>query len=224
MRFSRGTPTPQFRENSRESGARSLRKGSQRFDPPRGHSPFRGLKCRAAWFATGVAFQRHRPSGAAAGGGVPGAARSRLQAGVQGAGLGQQPSGAAGSGAAAAFRGAGAVAAQRGHVAGLFQGGVLSRGHCQGRHGAAFRGKTGQNAGLGAHPGGLFGGGWGRQRDPGRGGAGWRGAGSTAVCRGEKATQTPLPTGSRSGSPPGFSRTRYIGRPFSGRLFLSSKS
>lgn len=77
-------PPPNFAKIHARVGRGRLERAPRDSIPPRGHIHFRGLKCPAARFATGVAFRRHRPSGAAAGGGVPGAARSRLQAGVPG--------------------------------------------------------------------------------------------------------------------------------------------
>ena len=138
-------PPPNFAKIHARVGRGRLERAPRDSIPPRGHSHFRGLKCRAARFATGVAFRRHRPSGAAAGGGVPGAARSRLQAGVPGGRAWPAAVGRCRLGGSSRLSGAGAGAAQRGHVAGLFQDGVLPGGAWR-----LFGAKTGKTRGLGA--------------------------------------------------------------------------
>lgn len=183
-------PPPNFAKIHARVGRGRLERAPRDSIPPRGHSHFRGLKCRAARFATGVAFRRHRPSGAAAGGGVPGAARSRLQAGVPGGRAWPAAVGRCRLGGSSRLSGAGAGAAQRGHVAGLFQGGVLPGDVARGGTGRLFGAKPGKTRGLGRTPAAFSGAAGGGSAI--RGAAGLGGAAREAQrCAGAKKLRKP---------------------------------
>ena len=231
------TPTPEFRENSRERGARSPAYRSQRFDPPLpGHrlSPSKAGKCTRA---RGVS---RGESGAWSAGGRHGAARhtrGRTARGAEGVACLERAANSAARRRAAPLGRSGATWRQRrgfcrsrgngpGGQPGPTWGQIWAAVGLPGRF-QTFRGRfTSKNAektGAGGrkretarHRRGLF---------PARAGRGGRRFGKNTVIRRRKKLHKPRTVitdpGAGAGSRP---RTRYISRPFSGRFSLSDKS
>ena len=227
------TPGSEFRENSRERGARSPTNRSQRFDPPSRGTDFRRAK-RESVPGRGSGRRAGREPGAQAGGAAPGRGRrGTWWAGWPGAG---------GKMAEHGVR-AGLLGPQRGHVAaaaGLLRQPGKRAGRAAGANVGANLGGSrasravpnlpgpvcGQNAGKT----GVEGRKRGRRGTGGaffsaRAGRGGRRFGKNTVIRRRKKLHKPRTVitdpGAGAGSRP---RTRYISRPFSGRFSLSDKS
>lgn len=230
------TPGAEFRENSRERGARSPAYRSQRFDPPPGAQTFAeqsGKVYRGAGRVEGRVGSLGRGRSARDGAVHPGAGRSgALRAGLLGAGgkrrrlVGGRAVGAAtgprgGSGGAFAAAGETGQAGSQGQRGGNFGRQPGFPGGSKPSEGG-LRAKTPEKPRVGAKNGAE------RHRQgpfSARAGRGGRRFGKNTVIRRRKKLHKPrnviTDPGAGAGSRP---RTRYISRPFSGRFSLSDKS